>query len=524
MDRSKQLASLNEQSWDIIVIGGGACGLGTAVDAASRGYRTLLLEQSDFAQATSSRSTKLIHGGVRYLQQGNFSLVRESLQERALLLQNAPHLVHIQPFILPSYSPLSRFYYFAGLKLYDFLAGKKNIQNSSLLSKKTIIKYLPTINPTHLFGGVHYFDGKFDDARLAINLAQTVIDHGGTALNYMKVKSFIKSEGKLVGVIATDTLSQNAYALKASVIINATGAFVDSVRRLDEKNAQSSLIPSQGTHIVLDRSFLPGDQALIIPQPKEDRVLFAIPWHSQLLVGTTDVSISDIALEPKPQQQEINYLLSSISKYLTKHPTESDILSTFAGIRSLAKPSSKWNKTSELQRDYFINVSDSNLISIVGGKWTTYRKIGESAIDTAIGVGGLDFLPSNTSQLKIHGWHLETEASNEWDYYGSDLSSLEKLIQQNPGIQKKLNVNLPCREVDVIWAVRNEMAQRLEDVLSRRTRCLLINAKATLEIAPKVVEIMAREMNQNKEWQQKELEDFKQLAKGYLLTSPVLKS
>lgn len=479
----------NTSQWDILVIGGGASGLGTALDAASRGYSTLLLERGDFAQETSSRSTKLIHGGVRYLKEGRLWFVHESLQERAFLLQNAPHLVHKLPFILPAYNEFERLFYYGGLKLYDALAGKLSIGKTELLSKNDTLKRIPTLQNDKLCGSVCYYDAQFDDSRLAINLAQTIVEQDGCVINYMEVIRLLKENDQVNGVIAKDLETQIEYEIHAKVVINATGAFVDSIRRLDDKNIPESVVPSQGAHIVLDRSFLPSDTAVIIPYLSNNQVLFAIPWHNRVLVGTTDTLISKVPSQPKPLAEEIDYLLTQVGKYLIKKPVEADILSSFAGIRPLIKPKGLWKSTSNLSRGHLIMISNSKLISVTGGKWTTYRKIGESTTDTAAHIANLPLQASRTKNLRIHGWN-ETRSQTEWQFYGSD----ESLVEQLPFSKEKLHPDLPCRPVDVIWAVRHEMARKVIDVIARRNRSQFLNSAATLEIAPKVAELMSQEL------------------------------
>lgn len=510
MNRSNMLAHLTAgHSWDFIIIGGGASGLGIALDAASRGYRTILLEKKDFAQETSSRSTKLIHGGVRYLRSGQFSLVREALHERALLMQNASHLVHPISFILPTQSWLKRLYYFAGIKLYDILAGSQlNVGQSRLLSKEETLKRLPSIKENLVTGGVEYFDGQFDDSRLAINLAQTFVEQGGVALNYMPVQKLLKEKNKVVGVVAKDLESNQEYEIRAKVVINATGAFVDSIRRMDQPTSPL-VAPSQGAHIVLDRSFFPGDSALIIPETEDGRVLFLIPWKNHVLVGTTDTPIHQVVEDPKPLAQEIDYLLRYSGKYLNKAPLASDVLSAFAGIRPLVNPKKDWKNTALLSREHIIVVSDSKLMTVTGGKWTTYRKMGEETIDRAVKLANLPFLKSQTSHLPIHGCQNNFQKNDEWSYYGTDAALVEHLAENNFQMLQKMHPHLPCRAIDVLWAVRYEMARNVEDVLSRRTRSLLLDAKASLVIAPQVASILAKELGYSPDWEKKQVEAFR---------------
>lgn len=514
MNRDQLLQTLHE-SWDIIIIGGGATGLGSAVDAASRGFKTLLLEQSDFAKGTSSRSTKLIHGGLRYLRQGNLSLVTEALKERGILCQNAPHLVSHLGFLVPHYHWWEAPFYGIGLKVYDFLAGKLGFEKSHSMTRDEVLLRLPNLQSEKLRGGSLYFDGQFDDARLAIALAQTATEQGAYPLNYMRVEKLLKENNQVIGVEAIDTETHQRYTFRSKVVINATGIFVDAIRKLDQANATPTISPSQGVHLVLERSFLPSDMALLVPQTEDGRVLFFVPWHRHLIVGTTDTPIGQVVLEPKPLQEEIDYLLKYAGRYLTRKPTRADILSTFAGLRPLVKTARSEN-TASLSRDHLIQISESGLITICGGKWTTYRRMAEDVINQAIGVGHLPQTSCQTHTLKLHGYkkgckhHIES-----WLLYGSDGSHLSTLIEEHPDWGHLLHPRLPYMPVEVIWAVRHEMARTLEDVLARRTRSLLLDVKATLEIAPRVAHLMARELNQPKSWEEEQLKTFSELAKNY---------
>lgn len=508
--------------FDLIVIGGGASGLGAAVDAASRGFKTLLLEQADFAQGTSSRSSKLIHGGVRYLRDGQFSFVIESLKERALLAKNAPHLVHALPFILPTESSFTRGTYWAGLKMYDWLAGSNSFGASTMLTKKEVLSRIPNLQGDLVEGGVCYFDGQFDDARLAIDLAKTLNDLGSTPLNYMRVESLIKTNGKISGVRARDMLTGKTYPFHAKAVINATGAYADTIRHLDDASLGNCIQPSQGTHIVLPKSFYPGDTALLIPQTKDGRVLFIMPWLGSVLIGTTDIPISNTPLEPLPTPAEIDYLLEYTSKYLNHSPTAKDILSAFSGIRPLVKAGKDVNHTAALSRDHKVLVSNDGLISLLGGKWTTYRKMGEDAVDTAIKIAGLPKVASKTESLPIHGQtQTPPKTPSTWDYYGSDSHLVDYLSLNDRTLKEKLHPDLPCRPIDVLFAVREEMALQVEDVLSRRTRCLLLNAAASGAIAPQVAAIMAKELKFGPEWEKIQIEQFLKLSESYL--HPILK-
>ena len=517
MTRKELLQQLKDPShiWDLIVIGGGATGLGTAVEAASRGYRTLLLEQSDFAKATSSRSTKLIHGGVRYLKQGNLSLVLEALHERGYLLRNAPHLVHNLSFVVPLYDWWEGPFYGIGLKFYDMMAGRLGLGPSRLLSREETLERLPTMEPKGLRGGIIYHDGQFDDSRLAISLARTMVDLGGTPISYMQVTGLIKSGGLMAGVTVRDLEEGRDYHLNARGVINATGVFTDQVRRLDDPDAPSVMAPSQGAHLVLDRSFLPGDNAIMIPQTSDGRILFAVPWHDRIVLGTTDTPLSEVTLEPRPLPEEIDFILSHAARYLVRPPTRSDVLSAFAGLRPLVS-SDDGSETSSLSREHVIMISGSGLVTVTGGKWTIYRKMGEDTINQAAAVAGLEERPSASSTLRLHGWQENGEECAPWDVYGSDAALVRKLAAENPGGDERLHPNLPYHVCEVIWAVRNEWARTIEDVLARRTRALLLDARASQEIAPRVAELMALELGRDEAWQRAQVVEYRSLAEGYL--------
>jgi len=412
MDRKYMLSTINNPNtlWDIVIIGGGASGVGTALDSSSRGYKTLLLEQSDFAKGTSSRSTKLAHGGVRYLQQGNLSLVIEALRERGIMKKNAPHLVHDMPFIVPVYDWWEGPFYGIGLKLYDVLAGKEGLGPSKLLSKEETLQHIPTLEQEGLMGGVIYHDGQFDDSRLVINLAQTASEQGATLINYMKVTSLLKSDELLNGLEAVDQETNIKYQIKAKAIINATGVFSDGIRKMDDPNIENLMTSSQGVHIVLDRSFLPGDSAIMVPHTDDGRVFFAIPWHDVILVGTTESPVKEYLLDPIATEEEIEFLLTHTSRYLAKDPTRKDILSVFAGLRPLVNEG-KDSKTAEISREHIVHISRSGLVTIAGGKWTTYRKMAQDVVDKTQLIAYLKAKPSLTNTLQIHGYHQHSENS-----------------------------------------------------------------------------------------------------------------
>ena len=500
--------------WDLCIIGGGATGLGAAVDAASRGYKTILFEQSDFAKGTSSRSTKLVHGGVRYLQQGNIKLVMDALRERGTLKKNAPHLVKNQSFIVPNYKWWEGPYYGLGLKVYDWMSGSLGLGSSEWLSTEQVLALAPTLDPEGLRGGVVYHDGQFDDARLAINLAQTAAEQGGTILNYFKVAGFLKKEEKIVGVEVSNAITGKNYEILCKAVINATGVFSDSVQQLDDPNKNPSITPSQGIHIVLDKEFLPGDAAIMIPNTDDGRVLFAVPWHNKIIVGTTDTLVKTISEEPVPLEEEIDFLVQHAARYLTKDPSRQDIKSIFAGLRPLVKNSAK--KTAEISRDHSIIVSESGLISVLGGKWTTYRKMAEDVINTAAIHARLSFTESVTTNLPIHGSNDHVDFFKPGYYYGSDFPMVQEIMHKDNGQTNQLHPRLPYLEVDITWAVRNEYCMTVEDALTRRTRALLLDASAAIEMAPAVARIMARELTFNDSWQQIQVEKFITLARQYL--------
>lgn len=509
-------AQAHKGAWDFVVIGGGATGVGVAVDAASRGYRVLLLEQSDFGKGTSSRSTKLVHGGVRYLEQGNISLVMEALKERGLLRQNAPHLVSDLAFVVPSYAWWEAPFYGLGLKLYQALSGKYGFGQSQLLSKKQTLQRLPTIQTEGLRGGVVYYDGQFDDSRLLINMVATAAEQGATLVNYAKVTALTHNkEGWIDGVTATDLESGKVLHARARVVINATGAFCDSVRQFAEPQAKPMIAPSQGAHLVFDRSFLPGDTAIMVPHTSDGRVMFAIPWHGHTLVGTTDTPISNPSLEPVPMEQEIEFILSTAALYLHKKPTRADILSAFAGIRPLVKAGDGSN-TAALSRDHTIHIDQSGLLTITGGKWTTYRNMAEDCVNQAATLARLPDKSCVTRHLPVHGHHSKARRFGPLAVYGSDAPAIQQLIRADASLGKPLHPRLPYCGAEVVWAAREEMARTVEDVLARRTRALFLNARAAIDMAPRVAELMAKESGRDNTWQLKQVEDFGKLASGYL--------
>jgi len=507
--------------WDICIIGGGATGLGIAVDAATRGFKTLLVEKFDFAKGTSSRSTKLVHGGVRYLQQGNIKLVMEALKERGMLIKNAPHLVKNQAFIVPNYKWWEGPFYGIGLKVYDWMAGSLGFGPSQFLSREETLNLAPTLDPDGLRGGVLYHDGQFDDARLAIHLAMTAADHGATVINYMSAEGLMKANNKVCGVILKDRLNDVSsslnYEVKAKAVINATGVFTDTISKMDDAKAEGLVTMSQGIHIVLDREFLASDTAIMIPRTDDKRVLFAVPWHNKVIVGTTDTPGPVQLEEPVAFEEEIEFILDHIQKYLTKDPDRSDIRSVFAGLRPLVKADSK--TTAALSRDHLITISDSELITITGGKWTTYRKMAEDVLEIAIPKAGLPDVECQTKNLHIHGYKTGTDFNKPLYYYGADEEGIHSIIGTDKTLMEPIHPKLPFISAEILWAVRNEMCMKVEDFLSRRTRALFLDAKASIESAPLVAELIAKETNENENWIKNQIDSFNSMAKNYLPTS-----
>lgn len=521
MNREAMVARIRERQepWDLVIIGGGATGAGIAVDAATRGFSTLLLEREDFGKGTSSRSTKLVHGGVRYLEQGNISLVMEALKERGILRRNAPHLVHDVPFIVPNYSWWEAPFYGIGLKIYDLLAGQYGFGKSMLLSREETLNRLPNLRQDGLKGGVVYHDGQFDDSRLLIHLIQTAADHGAALVNYAPVVEIRRGEDGFVnGVVVEDRESGERLTAAARVVINATGIFTDETRRMADGNATPMVAPSQGIHLVLDRSFLKAKSAIMVPHTSDGRVLFAIPWHGHTVVGTTDTPIDGPSYEPLPFEHEIEFILETATEYLSRPPRREDILSVYVGIRPLVKAAgSDTRQTSALSRDHTIHIDDSGLITIAGGKWTTYRRMAEDAVDHAVTLGGLKDRPCVTQELHIHGYAVEAESLGSLWVYGSDAEKIRSLAAESPDLGKPLDHELPYVAAEVVWAAREEMARSVEDVLARRTRALFLNARSAIRMAPAVAALLARELNRDESWIEAEIGRFRELAAQYAL-------
>ena len=521
MTRTEMLARLRAHTgpWDIVIVGGGATGVGVAIDAASRGYATLLLEGSDFGKGTSSRSTKLVHGGVRYLEQGNVSLVMEALRERGILRKNAPHLVSDLAFIVPNYDWWEAPFYGLGLKIYNILSGRYGFGPSKILSREETLARLPTINRDGLRGGVVYYDGQFDDARLLIEMVATAAEQGATLLNYCRVTGLSRdTDGFVNGVRALDQETGKEFKASAKVVVNATGPFADCLRRLADPSISPMISPSQGIHLVFDRSFLPGNSAIMVPHTSDGRVLFAIPWHGHTLVGTTDTPIPEPTLDPTPKPEEVEFILNTAAQYLSKAPTRDDVLSVFTGIRPLVRATGAAN-TAALSRDHTIHIDESGLLSIAGGKWTTYRNMAEDCVDHAAILGKLPERACSTKELNIHGYHPNSRKFGHLSLHGSDAPSILELARTDPELAERLTPALPYIRAEVIWAVRQEMARTVEDVLCRRTRALFLNAKAALEAAPTVAALLGGELDRDPQWQARQLADFRQVAAQFTLST-----
>ena len=515
--REEILRRLGEQTgpWDVLVVGGGSSGFGAAVEAAARGYRTVLVERFDFAKGTSSRSTKLVHGGVRYLEQMNVTLVLDALRERGHMLRNAPHLVHDLSFVVPAFSYFTLPYYGFGLKVYERLSGKLSFGASKLLSREETIKMLPGIANEGLRGGVLYHDGQFDDARYIVTLLRTFQELGGVAINYVEATGLLLRGGKTVGVKVRDVEGGDEFELQAKVVVNAAGVFAEDLLAMDGAARGSLLAMSQGTHFVLPHSWLSGSSALMVPKTADGRVLFAIPWHGATVVGTTDEGVDRAVAEPRSLESERRFLFEHIGRYFGRRPQAEEILSVWSGLRPLVKKGD--GKTSKLSRDHRILVSKSGLVTVTGGKWTTYRRMGQDAIDHAAEVAGLAKVTSRTLDLKLHGWTDQSAKMAESErVYGTDLAFLQKLSENDPALDELLHPRLPYRLREVVWAARFEMARTVEDVLARRTRALFLDARAAMEAAPTVADVLAKELGRSNAWRDKDLQEFLAMAQGYV--------
>jgi len=521
MKREELIEKISDKSkiWDMVVIGGGATGLGIALDAALRGYSVALFELDDFAKSTSSRSTKLVHGGVRYLQKGDVALVREALTERGRLRNNAPHLVKDQSFVIPNYTHLDNFIYTCGLTLYDILSwGGLSLGRSLFIPKRKTSRCLPTITKKGLKGGVIYHDGQFDDSRLAINIAQSCAENGGCPINHMKVSGILHDEkGRVAGVKVIDNETGKEYSVRSKSTINATGCFVDDIIKMDVPSSTRMVKPSQGVHLVFDKSFLNSDYALMIPKTSDGRVLFAVPWHNKIVVGTTDIVRDEPELEPVALEEEIEFILQTAGLYMVRKPERKDILSVFAGQRPLAAPKKEGKSTKEISRSHKIFVSDNNLITITGGKWTTYRRMAEDTVDKAINLNLIEPRKCVSKNFRIHGYKPNPDLNNHLYVYGSDMKLIEDIIKNSPEMGGKIHPSYNYTLAEVVLAVRNEMARNVEDVLARRVRLLFIDAKASKAAAPVVAKTIAQELGYDNNWIDNQIKTFETLSDQYII-------
>jgi glycerol-3-phosphate dehydrogenase len=517
LDRAASLARLADETFDVLVVGGGATGLGAAVDAAARGYRTALIEARDFASGTSSRSTKLVHGGVRYLQQGNIGLVREALRERTILRRNAPHLVNDLAFVVPAYHTFALAYYAAGLAAYDLLAGATDFPRSRIVGPARAAELVPALERTSLRGALVYHDGRFDDARLAIALARTAADRGAAVANYVEATTFVRgSDGVIGGVVAVESESGSSFTIRARAVVNATGVLADAVRALDDAASPPLLTYSRGSHIVVHENALgPASAALLVPKTSDDRVLFAIPWHGHVVIGTTDVPLAAPQTDPHPSSAEIDYLLATVNRYLTRPLTRSDIVATFAGIRPLiartgrsAAMTSGESNTAKLSREHVVDVARSGLVTVTGGKWTTYRVMARDAVDAAARTARLTPAPSQTEYLPLHGALGPVPAEDGARVYGSDARAVADLSRADIALGARLDPRLPYTGAHVVYAVREEMARTVDDVLARRTRALFLDAEAACACAPRAASLMAAELGFGRSWIEAQLSHF----------------
>ena len=519
MERESVISLLDdrEKVFDFVVIGGGATGLGIALDAATRGYSVALFERSDFTKGTSSRSTKLVHGGVRYLAQGDVSLVLEALHERGLLRHNASHLVKDQLFLIPCYRWWEGPFYTVGLILYDLMARKLSLGRSICIGPKRAVKTIPMLRKKGMTAGVLYHDGQFDDSRLAINLAQTAVEAGGCVLNYMNVTGLLKEKKQVTGVVVRDEETGDIYRVKARSVINATGVFADEILQMDKPGNRPTVRPSQGVHLVLDASFLDSDCAVMIPKTSDGRVLFAVPWHDKVVVGTTDTLMEGSSVEPAALEEEVQFILNTAANYLNRAPQRSDVLSVFAGLRPLAAPRNEGKKTKEISRSHKLIREKSGLITIIGGKWTTYRKMAQDTLDYAIRYMHVPTRDCVTETFPVHGSGVTPDYSDPLYVYGTDADAIRQLVASAPEMGEKLHPRYAYTRGEVTWIIRNEMARTLEDVLARRLRILFMDARAAMAIAPQVVAILAEERGKDASWKAGQLEEFNRVAAHYIL-------
>lgn len=496
--------------FDIVIIGGGATGLGIALDASLRDYSVLLIEKGDFASGTSSRSTKLVHGGVRYLAKGDILLVREALKERGIMLRNAPHLTDIQEFLIPVYTWWDAMLYTLGLGFYDLLSGRYSLGRSSFIGPSEVRKRLPLIRSRGLKGGILYHDGRFDDARYALELARAAVDQGATVLNYFSLSGFIKNDaGKILGIYCKDQAGGREYKVLSKLVINAGGVFSDEIRMMDQPGCRPGIRPSRGVHVVLDRSFLRGNTALMIPKTSDGRVLFLIPWYDRVIAGTTDTPVDRPENEPRASDEEIRFILKTAGMYLEKPPEITDVKSVFAGLRPLAAQQGRKGQTKEFSRRHRISWSPSGLLSVTGGKWTTYRLMAKETLEMAIRKGYLYKKACKTRNFKLS----EGQAGNDrLKVYGKGREEILELMKSTGENSKQLHPAFPYTAAEMRWICRNEMPCTLSDILARRTRALVLDAAMSMKLAAPVAGLMAEEMGKDAEWIDGELKKYSEIA------------
>ena len=543
LNRAALLQRLQQpHTWDLVVIGGGATGLGVALDAAVRGFSVALVESGDFAQGTSSRATKLAHGGVRYLAQGNIGLVREALHERGALLANAPHVAQRLAFVMPSYHWWERAYYGAGLKAYDVLAGRQGLGGTEWLSAQRTAELLPGVQRRGLWGGVRYWDGQFDDARLALLLARTAAARGALVLNHCAATGLLLGDtGQVNGVQVRCSESGLQATLKARCVVNATGVWVDAVRDMDQPAGTPArprmVTPSQGVHLVVDRAFMPGSHALLVPKTTDGRVLFAVPWLGKTILGTTDTPRLDLAREPEPFADEIAFILGESARYLARAPQRGDVRSVWVGLRPLVRPAASpvvradanppanqsmgpasddgsGVATQHISREHTVLVAKSGLVTVTGGKWTTYRAMAEDVLEQAMARGLLARRAGGaTARLPLLGAAPGRPMSEPpgAHLYGSEAALLLSLPGAERWLWRDAESDKPAlSEAMVRFAARYEMARSVEDVLARRCRLLFLDAAEAARQADTVAAILADEIGHDVD-----TAAFKQLAAQY---------
>ena len=500
--------------FDLLVVGGGATGCGIALDAATRGLRTALVEQGDFASGTSGRSTKLVHGGVRYLEAAflhadpvQFNLVCDALHEREILLRIAPHLCRRLAFVIPAYGWLEIPYLLSGLKLYDLLAGKSGLGASRMLGAEEALLLAPMLKRRGLKGGLLYYDGQFNDARMNLALALGALREGAAAVNYLQAVGLCKEKGRVVGARVRECFTGETWEIRARCVVNACGPSGDALRSMDEPDAAPLLSVSSGVHIVLDRRFAPPETGITIPKTEDGRVLFLLPWQGHCLVGTTDRP-AEPCEHPAAEEQDVDYLLRHLQRHFDLKVERADVRAVWAGLRPLLGTAGV-RGTAELARDHQLSVSSSGLISIFGGKWTTYRKMAEDTVDFAVQQEGLT--PGNgccTDRIVLPGGeNFRFEAEQELQA-GFDLTAEEARHLSSAYGDRAEEVALHCRlegrerlaaghpylRGELLWAVRREMVQCPVDFLARRIPLALLDLEAARTAVPYVLEVLAAEL------------------------------